>query len=126
MGLFLPGVGVYLLYLLGAFHILLMVGSPCLLNESKKIQTRVPRKNVDPSFVTARPQGGFPLSRKFYVRVHARKFYSRKENRDEVWTEVLGLRREVELGSIFTFTRARSFKHCLSLTRERKSYTRTT
>ena len=84
MGLFLPGVGVYLLYLLGAFHILLMVGSPYLLNESNKIQTRVPRKNVDPSFVTARPQGGFPLSRKFYVRVHARKFYSRKENRDEV------------------------------------------
>ena len=85
-GSFLSGFGVYLLYLLGSFHTLLelMVGSSCLLNESKNIQTRVPLKNVDPSFVTARPQGGFPLSRKFYVRVHARKFYSRKENRDEV------------------------------------------
>ena len=72
-----------------------MVGSSCLLNESKNIQTRVPRKSVDffdPSFVTARPQGGFPLSRKFYVRVHTRKFYSRKENRDEVWTESVGLK----------------------------------
>ena len=64
MGLFLPGVGVYLLYWLGAFHILLMVGSPCLLNESKNIQTRVTRKNVDffdPSFVTARPRGGISI-----------------------------------------------------------------
>ena len=88
-GSFLSGFGVYLLYLLGSFHTLLelMVGSSCLLNESKNIQTRVPRKSADffdPSFVTTRPQGGFPLSRKFYVRVHARKFYSRKENREEV------------------------------------------
>ena len=47
---------------------------------------------------------GFLLSRKFYVRVHACKFYSRKQNRDEVWAEVLRLKREVKLDS--TFTRA--------------------
>ena len=46
--------------------------------------------------------GGFPLSRNFYVRVHVRKFYSRKSNSGEM--KSVELKREVERGSTLTFT----------------------
>ena len=57
-------------------------------------------------------KGGLPLSRNLYLRVQARKFYSRKQNRGKVLSVELKL--EVDRSSTFTFASQAAQTHYMN------------